>query len=153
MIDYFDDEQVVLEDPMIVEIQNLDLSMIKLKLRDSEEGPGWSAVQSEEVEEEYRRFLALKRLYPDLEIVPNKMVDTFWHYHILDTASYARDCDTVFGYFLHHFPYFGMRGEEDYRNLCDAFEETKRLYALHFGSDYQASFSRCRTECKPVKCK
>jgi hypothetical protein len=27
--------------------------------------------------------------------------------------KYAQDCETVFGYFLHHFPYAGLRGEDD----------------------------------------
>lgn len=135
------------------DIATLDLSMIKLKLQDPEEGLGWTAVQCDEVEVEYKRYLALKRAYPDVEIVPNKLVDAFWHAHILDTQKYAEECSALFGYFLHHYPYFGMGGEEDYRALCDAFERTGELYDLHFGQAYGAEASRCRTQCKPVRCK
>jgi hypothetical protein len=135
------------------DIENLDLSMIKLKLRDSEEGLGWDAEFCDKIEVEYKRYLSLKREYSTLEIVPNKLVDKFWHHHILDTEKYFNDCQEVFGYFVHHYPYFGMKDEEDFQNLCDAFEQTAKLYEYHFSSKYSASSSRCRTACKPVKCK
>lgn len=137
----------------IKDIDTLDLSMIKLKLRDIEEGPGWSVEKCEAVEVGYKRFLALKRFYPDREIVPNKDVDVFWHQHILDTEKYARDCEALFGAFLHHYPYFGMQGEEDYANLCAAFSETQALYESHFGREGDSSSAKCRTKCKPVNCK
>lgn len=141
--------------PLVMgEIEGVDFTMIKLKLEDMEEGPGWSPGQCNAVEEEYKRFLALKRAYPDREIVPDRLVDTFWHQHILDTAKYAADCEVLFGGFLHHYPYFGMNGEEDYANLCTAFEETRDLYERHFGGwNWSASSAKCRTKCKPVKCK
>jgi len=83
--------------------------------------------------QEYRRYLTLKKLYPSAELVPNKLVDEFWHAHILDTKAYHEDCQNLFGYFLHHFPYFGIHDDNDYQNLVAAFEKTKALYELHFG--------------------
>jgi hypothetical protein len=140
------------------DIEALDLTMIKLKLQDKEEGQGWTPEMSDEAEIEYKRFLALKRAYPEKDIVPNGAIDKFWHQHILDTAKYAADCEELFGYFLHHYPYFGMNGPEDAANLSSAFEETKDLYQRHFGIDYVGAAKRCtapkcRTQCKPVKCK
>lgn len=135
------------------DIEALDLSMIKRKLQDPEEGLGWSAEECEEVEVEYKRYLTLKRAYPEQEIVPNQQVDKFWHYHILDTQKYAEDCQVLFGYFLHHYPYFGMNGPEDEQALANAFAETAALYEAHFGAGYAASAARCRTQCKPVRCK
>jgi hypothetical protein len=140
------------------DIEALDLTMIKLKLQDKEEGQGWSKKQCDEAEKEYKCFLALKRKYPEKDIVPNGDIDKFWHQHILDTAKYAVDCQELFGYFLHHYPYFGMNGKQDAENLSDAFEETKLLYKKHFGIDYVGAAKRCkapkcRTQCKPVKCK
>jgi hypothetical protein len=139
------------------DIEGLDLSMIKRKLQDAEEGLGWSAEECDEVEIEYKRYLALKQAYPDREIVPNQPVDKFWHYHILDTMKYAGDCQRIFGFFLHHYPYFGMNGPEDEQALADAFTETAALYEAHFGAPYAGSSAkcraRCRTACKPVKCK
>lgn len=139
------------------DIEALDLSMIKRKLQDVEEGLGWTAEECDEVEVEYKRYLALKRAYPDREIVPNQPVDKFWHYHILDTMKYAEDCQSLFGYFLHHYPYFGMNGPEDEQALLDAFDETTALYEAHFGTAYDGDGAgrraRCRTQCKPQKCR
>jgi hypothetical protein len=140
------------------DISALDFTLVKQKIQDREEGLGWNALQCNEAEAEYKRFLALKRTYPEKEIVPNKQVDLFWHQHILDTQKYAEDCETVFGHFIHHFPYFGMKDEQDMQNLVDAFEETKGLYALHFTGNFtgeapKCKAPKCRTACKPMKCK
>jgi hypothetical protein len=114
-------------------LDEIDLSMVRTKLMDAEEGAGWSADYADRVEMEYRRYLALARRYAPRAIVPSKIVDTYWHYHILDTEAYAIDCEHVFGYFLHHFPYFGMRGDGDKQALSDAYDDTINLYELHFG--------------------
>jgi hypothetical protein len=140
------------------DINQLDFTMIRRKLQDKEEGQGWTKSQCNEAENEYKRFLALKRTYPEKEIVPHKTVDQFWHQHILDTERYAQDCELIFGNFLHHYPYFGMNGEQDAQNLTDAFEETKNLYKYHFNEDYvgmarRCKAPKCRTQCKPMKCK
>lgn len=137
----------------IVDIETLDLTMVKRKLQDPIEGLGWDQQQCDEVEKEYRRFLALKRTYRDREIVPNHAVDAFWHQHILDTEAYARDCSILFGDFLHHYPYFGMNGDDDAKALTSAFEETARLYEEVFGESYDDAATKCRTACKPVKCR
>jgi hypothetical protein len=114
----------------------IDLSMIKIKLMDEEEGQGWSREYTEYVEVRYRRYLCM--LCVDDGAVPTRDIDLFWHQHILDTRAYANDCEMVFGEFIHHFPYFGMRGEEDARNLQSSFERTKVLYEMMFGEDYCA---------------
>jgi hypothetical protein len=63
-------------------------------------------------------------------------VDTFWHYHILDTLKYAEDCQAVFGYFLHHFPYMGLRGEDDLVAHERVGERMRTLYEDTFGEAY-----------------
>jgi hypothetical protein len=113
--------------------EELDLGMIKTKLMDRNEGAGWSPERCAEVEVEYRRYLALSRAYPTRAIVPSRIVDTFWHYHILDTQAYAEDCQRIFGFFLHHYPYFGMRGLEDAQALGDAYDQTLEVYERNFG--------------------
>jgi hypothetical protein len=115
------------------EIKSLDLERIKWKLSDEEHGKGWSREKCDFVEEEYKKFLTIIKLNPKKEIVPSRIIDEFWHQHILDTKSYAEDCQKVFGRFLHHYPYFGMNGKEDQINLNIAFEETKRIYKSLFG--------------------
>ena len=117
------------------EIAGIDLEMVKVKMRDTEEGTGWTTAQCEDAEVEYKRYLMLCRKfpYPKYSIVPNKIMDTMWHYHILDTRAYCRDSDNIFGGYFHHFPYFGMRGKKDASNLHEAFGATKHLYKSVFG--------------------
>jgi hypothetical protein len=124
-------------------IHSLDLEPIKFKLMDKQEGHGWTREQADRCELEYKRFLILHAKYPGELIAPSTTVDKFWHGHILDTMKYADDCDRVFGYFLHHFPYFGMRGTEDAANLAAAAANTKRLYEQEFGQRGQADTSFC----------
>src|SRR5258706_640622 len=127
---------------VIAAIQSLDLDPIKLKLMNPEEGYGWSREYADSMEVAYKRFLTLSVTHPEETLAPSKDVDRFWHGHILDTLKYAEDCQKVFGYFLHHFPYFGMRGAEDAANLAKAGDTTRRLYQQEFGQDYDTSVSR-----------
>ena len=124
-------------------IRALDLDPIKLKLMDLEEGQGWSREYADSMELAYKRFLTLLVTHPEETIAPSKDVDKFWHGHILDTLKYAEDCQNVFGNFLHHFPYFGMRGEEDAKNLAAAAANMKRLYQQEFGSAQAHSAAFC----------
>ena len=117
-------------------INALDLDPIKVKLMHKESGEGWSLEHANAIELEYRRFLTLMKKYPHEQTSPLVDVDTFWHYHILDTMKYAADCEAVFGYFLHHFPYVGMRGEEDEASLARIGQRMKELYEAEFGEDY-----------------
>ena len=112
--------------------RNLDLEPIKFSLTQREEGANWSEDKAKLLEVWYRRFLYLVSLYPGKVIVPGKDIDIFWHTHILDTQKYMADCETLFGRYFHHFPYFGMRGEKDRSNLEKAFRETDHLYLQHF---------------------
>ena len=59
----------------------IDLSMVKMKLQEPDEGLGWSAEQCELAEVEYKRFLHLCAVHGK-GIVPNKIKDQMWHYHI-----------------------------------------------------------------------
>ncbi|HYD59429.1 MAG TPA: hypothetical protein VEC35_03700 [Noviherbaspirillum sp.] len=128
---------------MVEAVFALDLDPIKFKLMDKKEGHGWTREEADRHELEYKRFLALVAKYPDAVITPDTNVDKFWHGHILDTMKYAEDCQNVFGYFLHHFPYFGMRDEEDAANLAEASTNTRRLYQQEFGSATAGDATYC----------
>ena len=117
-------------------IEQLDLDQIKNKLMHPEAGEGWSQEKADSVEKEYRRFLCVMKAFPDAQTSPLIDVDTFWHYHILDTRKYAADCESAFGYFLHHFPYLGLRGEEDEKNLEASGERMRDLYESLFDEPY-----------------
>ena len=114
-------------------VEHLDLGPIKVKLMELEEGEGWTVAQVNAVEIWYKRFLYLNLKYPSDSVVPTKAIDTFWHYHILDTQKYFADCNKVFGAYFHHFPYFGMRGADDARALSNAFDATTDLFLAEFG--------------------
>ncbi|GAA5525298.1 hypothetical protein Maes01_01864 [Microbulbifer aestuariivivens] len=113
-------------------VASLDFARLKYKVTQTAE-----AEMTEEAwdkgEEEYRRFLTLKQMYPGVSLVPSKLVDQVWHAHILDTRAYREDCNTVFGRFIDHYPYFGIYGEDDQQALQDNFEQTIELYERHFG--------------------
>ncbi len=114
-------QEVVKTDAEIMQgIDAISLEPIKFKLMDKEEGEGWSLYKVDMLEKWYKRFLYLCAKYPEKSIVPTKEIDKFWHYHILDTGKYEADCQQAFGYFLHHFPYFGMRGEDDAKQLTES---------------------------------
>jgi hypothetical protein len=123
-------------------VMQLDLEPIKMKLMHVASGEGWSLEKANAVEKEYRRFLCLMKLYPDEDTAPLVDVDTFWHYHILDTMKYAADCEQVFGYFLHHYPYVGMRGEDDEQFRLDSGDRMRELYEATFGEAYPGTADR-----------
>jgi hypothetical protein len=111
----------------------IDFGPIAFKLMHPEDSEGWSLERVTRAVELYRRFLFLNHLYPDRPIVPSREIDQVWHTHILDTAKYREDCDTLFGHFMDHWPYFGMRDADERQELNDAFRETQALFELHFG--------------------
>lgn len=128
----------------------LDLAPIKTKLMHVESGEGWSALRADAVETEYRRFLYLMKKYPDAEASPTVDVDIFWHYHILDTMKYARDCETVFGYFLHHYPYVGIGAGADEGEQVHAGERMREIYEAEFGVGHGAEAAWCTAPAKRV---
>jgi hypothetical protein len=129
-------------------VAGLDFAILKRKLGDEK---GWSPEYQSEVEGLYRKFLALNIAYPDRKICPTGPIDEFWHAHILDTHAYERDCAYLFGSFLHHFPYFGMRGPEDRIALQTAFDESRAIFIRHFGIDPCGGETQARG-CSPQRC-
>lgn len=117
-------------------IAALDLEPIKTKLMHVASGEGWSRARADAMETEYRRFLYLMHAFPDEQTAPTVDVDTFWHYHILDTMKYAADCEQVFGRFLHHYPYLGMEGASEEGAEQRGAERMRELYERTFGEDY-----------------
>jgi hypothetical protein len=114
-------------------IDELDLLPISSILqRPFPSGKNWSSSKAAFAITEYRRFLKLNCKYIESRIVPSQMVDEVWHCHILDTRKYEADCKNIFGHFLHHYPYFGVLGDEEVRDA--AFTVTSELYKIEFGS-------------------
>jgi len=129
---------------ILPEINDLNFDRIKHKMS-LKESLGWSKEKIELAEREYKRYLTLIKIHINKRIVPSKLMDEFWHMHILDTKAYRDDCQNVFGRFIDHFPYFGIYGEEDHQNLLNEFEETKLMYRKLFNCEIGDAFaSRCQ---------
>lgn len=113
-------------------VNEIDLSPINRKLQ-YDDPETWTDETLAEAELNYRRFLALNMLHQSESLVVNQILDDYWHQHILDTRKYAADCQKLFGFFLHHYPYFGMDGEEDRQRLQEGFAYTQQLWEESFG--------------------
>ena len=91
-------------------VRELDLECIAFKAAYDE---GWSLETVDRAEFYYRCFWQAILDHSHCRLAPTKEIDRFWHHHILDTQKYMEDCNFVFGYYLHHFPYSGMRSGTD----------------------------------------
>lgn len=118
----------------------LDFTMLKRKL---EHADGWSAGVVAEAECLYRKYLCLALVYRDRTLGPSRMIDDFWHAHILDTRAYAADCEMLFGAYLHHYPYGGSYADPLDMALSNAaYAETCRLFREHFDIDLPEAAAR-----------
>lgn len=141
----------------IERINALDLEPIAYKLTYAEHDGDLPKMTLEQADADialYRQFLILNILYPGQSFAPTRVIDEVWHTHILDTMKYARDCELIFGGFLHHFPYVGMRGPEDAAHLQETFATTRRLFQETFGVNLVADVADCEPNpnCEPTTC-
>ncbi len=57
----------------------------------------------------------------------------------------CEDCQHCFGFFLHHFPYAGLRDASDLASLKTNFEKTRDMFRSEFGCDLVADSADCET--------
>ena len=118
-------------------INSMDFSLIRGKHTSDDRllCRQWSAIEIEVGIQYYKNFLFLnKKHIENYPVIPPSLeTDEIWHHHILDTRQYTKDCDNIFGYYFHHYPYFGTRGQVDKSNLGTAFEITQQLHEIEFG--------------------
>ncbi len=116
-------------------IDKLDLTSIQKKLIDTK---NWSSERAQKASDEYRKFLKLIAKNPDSPIVPwltiegDDDLDQVWHLHILDTQRYVKDCEDIFGKFIHHDPHIAQNVSK--HNSATKF--TKKLYESEFKEAY-----------------
>lgn len=137
--------------PIDNNVAELNFDKLKWKLTKSSEST-WNDELCNFAEIEYRKLLSLKKWYPEQSFVPSKLVDKFWHEHILDTKSYVQDCNAAFGYFIHHYPYFGIYGDKDQNAMQNKFVDTITLYEKHFGKFPEDVFSSTAARCADHAC-
>lgn len=116
-------------------LNSLDFGPLVYKLMHAEDRPGLSLEQAVDAVEKYKGFLFLYYTNPGKPLSPSGYVDYVWHTHIMDTQLYMTQCLYLFGHYLHHFPFFGQRGERDQQELLAAAELTKSLAAKELGWD------------------
>ena len=130
--------------------RQLDLSPIAYQLMQSPTGPRWTREKTVKAIARYLAFLYLADSYRHLQLVPSQEIDQVWHYHILDTSKYVEDCQMLFGYMIHHFPYLGLRGEQDRCNQSKAYSLTQTLFSKHF-SGYFVDQELHPSDCEPIR--
>jgi len=81
-------------------LRRLDLQFIA----DAMVRDGYERAAAERVVDQYRAWLEVAAEHPELPLTPSVDIDAAWHRHVLHTARYARDCDAIFGHFVHHTP-------------------------------------------------
>ena len=132
-------------DEAVQHINEIDFSLIREKLCSGDIllCRTWSSVEVEIGLQYYKNFLFLNKKYlGEFPILPPTLeVDEIWHHHILDTRQYIKDCKKIFGYYFHHYPYFGTRSPTDKENLSTAFDVTQMLHEREFGSKMLALWS------------
>lgn len=117
-------------------IYKIDFSMMIQKITNPDPNVArlWDEESAHLVIKYYRNYLWLLRKYSsDYPVIPPSTdIDEIWHHHILDTYKYHEDCNAIFGQYLHHYPYFGMRGADDYAELERTFKITQKLHMIEF---------------------
>lgn len=118
-------------------IEQLDFSLNSQKLQlPAPEGMGWTKEQAEMGILWYRRFLKICAKYPKMKVVPNHPVDEVWHTHVLETRRYGADCERLFGRMLHHYPFYGMRGDANERD--ESYKKTNEVLMREFGENFRS---------------
>jgi len=95
----------------------------------------WTKKSAELAGAQYRNYLLLCKKYGETHpLPPSREIDEFWHNHVLCTRRYTKDCEKIFGYYLHHDPHHGNRGSVPHKELVKSFtESTQELYFKEFG--------------------
>jgi hypothetical protein len=129
----------------IAAVKALNFDSVKARIMDPHVGEGWTREYADSIERAYRNYLIMLIKYPEHaeDILLSKDVDEFWHTHILQTVKYTRDCETVFGQYLHHAPHIGELTAADIERREAQAEMTRGLYHLEFSDapDYEAIWS------------
>jgi hypothetical protein len=82
-------------------VDTLDLTPI---LEDVRRDHNWTDARAFAAERWYTRFLYLNSLDEGPIGLIHPDADVIWHAHILRTAKYITDCDSLFGHYLQHTP-------------------------------------------------
>lgn len=91
--------------------------------------PRWTEENAKRCAQLYKNFLFLHKKHAGQALVPSRHIDEFWHNHILHTQQYTKDCQAIFGHYLHHDP---ALPDESTDHLIDNYLKTKAYYLEEF---------------------
>ncbi|MBP7075217.1 MAG: glycine-rich domain-containing protein-like [Rhabdochlamydiaceae bacterium] len=112
-------------------IKNLDLEYLEKRLTDRYK---WPSENASEAVRRYKNFLLLLLKYPNEVLAPTPDIDEAWHNHILFTREYMRDCQAIFGNYLHHAP--SRNSPEEKKVMLEAQSRSSDLYIQEFNEPY-----------------
>jgi len=92
----------------------------------------------EELEQEYKRYMALVVTHPDQKFPISNAVDELWHAHVLFTKDYRKMSDEFRGGYINHVP--TLSEEERAALEPDYFYGTLQAYREVFGEDPAEKF-------------
>lgn len=136
---------------------SLNLTVVANRIRT--EQPAMDHQTIAEGAEEYRKFLFLASLLhgssdANVGLAPSKIVDEFWHAHVLFTRKYFKDCDEFLGRYLHHSPELTpgpeSKSADAYKNTLDFYSEvfqTAPPPAIWPKQDVNQCAANCNTQC------
>jgi hypothetical protein len=133
-------------------IEKWDFSLMREKMQEPSHA-GWTLERIDAAIIDYKRYMAITKALDGYQLVPNGEIDRIWHEHILDTRQYSKDCLELFGGFLHHYPYFGMRGESDKSQWEDTSTLSNDFWTNLFGESLyndKDSAMKCPQSCPGV---
>jgi hypothetical protein len=135
------------EEAMVL-VKDLDFTLAIKKLQ-TENAGGWTEDRAIKAVEGYKRYLAITKALDGFQLVPNADIDEIWHYHIMDTRRYEKDCQDIFGGFLHHYPYYGMLDEENEKNWKENQVTSNNIWNELFNEElYESSYApNCPQAC------
>ena len=113
-------------------IRDLDLRYLETRLVDK---LGWPLEEAKEAVRRYKNFLILLLRHPNQVLAPAPDIDEAWHHHILFTSEYTRDCQMIFGNYLHHSPSRNS-GPAEKRSMEEAQSRTSDLYIQEFNEPF-----------------
>jgi hypothetical protein len=100
----------------------------------------WNKEEAAAVREDFVRFAGLTFLRPQIEIVPTKKIDEFWHTFLIFTQMYLDWCEKNWGpnFFFHHVP--GHKGDGSWEMTRDL---ARNVYGVEWKDSAQALSCGC----------
>jgi hypothetical protein len=117
----------------IKKIETLNFDYLEKRLVEKLE---WSENFAKEAARRYKNFLIMLYKYPKQVWPPPSDIDEVWHAHILHTKEYFRDCEEIFGRYIHHAPFQKKGNPEADAKMRDFHYSACELYTKEFQEPY-----------------